>query len=89
MSNFTHIKVPYRAECIQLTESNANEVCAFLVSEGYVAWQVNWYVYYNKFPDQCTSGLPVGWWIRKGEDGVIKFLPDDLFQLKYRRIENA
>lgn len=88
MSNFTHIKVPYRAECLQLTETNADEVIAFLFREGYTAWKVSGSVYYSR-PDQRTCGLPVvpvGWWIRKGEDGVIKFLPDDLFRLKYRAI---
>lgn len=87
MINATHIKVPYRAECLQLTETNALEVIDFLHREGYTAWQVSGFVYYSR-PDQGTCGLPVSWWIRKGEDGVIKFLPDDLFQLKYRKIED-
>ena len=88
MSNFTHIKVPYRAECIQLTETNTHEVIEFLFREGYTAWQVSGFVYYSR-PDPGTCGLPVSWWIRKGEDGVIKFLPDDLFRLKYRAIKDS
>lgn len=88
MNNFTHIHVQYLAECLQLTETNAHEIIEFLFREGYTAWMVDRFVYYSR-PDQGTCGLPVSWWIRKGEDGVIKFLPDDLFQLKYRRIENA
>lgn len=88
MSNFTHIKVPCRAECLQLTETNAQEVIEFLFHECFTAWMVDRFVYYSR-PDQGTGRLTVGWWIRKREDGVIKFLPDDLFQLEYRRIENA
>ena len=85
---FTHIKIPYRAECIQLTETNHNDVIQFLHSEGYTAWRVDNFIYYSR-QGQGTCGLPVSSWIRKGEDGIIKFFDDQEFQLKYRRIEGA
>ena len=92
MSNFTHIKKPYRARCIQNTNENLEEMFDLMSARDYVQWHpsVHGTLYFQHRDDSRTKlRILSGWWVRVGENGSIKSFSDDEFQLKYQPIENS
>ena len=90
MSEFTHIKKPYKARCIQNTGDNVPDVLAFMAEYGYSPWFPNvdgalYLAHKDDTMDKIAIGL--GWWVRVGENNEIKTFSAEEFPLKYQPIE--
>ena len=89
MSEYTHIKKPYKARCIQNRGGNNAEVLQFLAEYGFNTWHSpskDGAIFVIDESRVKRLGMPVGWWARVGENDVLKTMSDDEFQLKYQRI---
>ena len=83
---YTHQKIPYRAYCMQNKGDNAEEILSLLASHGYVPWHPgrDGALYLEHKDDRRLKlGLPVGWWVRIGENDHIKTMSDEEHRLKY------
>ena len=86
MSEFTHMKRPYCAECYQLKSIDDPLFLDFLTREGF-EYEVNNEWLRVRHLLHPVKFLVVGAWVRKGENGIIKFFKNnEEFQLRYVRI---
>lgn len=90
MSNFTHIKVPYRARCIQYTGENVAEVLKFMSEYGYTRWgfpNTAGALYVEHKDGENRLKIPFNYWVRVGENNGIKIYSDKEFPFKYKLIK--
>ena len=87
-SPYTHRKRVYHAHCIQYTPDTKAKVVTLLESHGVEVspyddcLMLRWF---DGRPD-CIKTLDTGMWVRVGENGSVKLMSDEEFQLKYEAI---
>lgn len=82
----THQKRPYRAHAVQWNGSNYHEVEALFAGTGsYPSLYDNHQIIVRSM--QRIDTLSPGWWVVKGENGVVKCYDDATFNVKYEPME--
>ena len=87
--NYTHERIPRRAECLQWDGKNTDEILGFLAKNSIIGelYRGNEYILIKQ--DGCiATSIRHGIWILKGEDGVIRYYSDSQHKLMYRPISD-
>lgn len=82
---FTHVKKPYRAYCVQYTPDSEKHIIDLIAGIGgeAVPYAGDLMVRWFGKQEPSIAMFYKGMWLREGENGVIKLLTDEEFQLKY------
>ena len=86
--NYTHERIPRRADCLQWNGKNTQEVMARLTQHkmiGELYRDIHIQVYRGGSYDDT---LNIGMWLVVGEDGKLRFYTDDQHKLMYRPIND-
>ena len=85
---FTHKKRPYRAECVRWVIDNTAQVITILEDGGNeVSLYAEHLMIRWKVPSpRAIDTLQLGMWLRVGENGVVKMMTDEEFNLKYEEL---
>jgi hypothetical protein len=90
MTAHTHQKRPYKAQCLQWASDNT---CAVITTLQDFGCEVNTYgdqlmLRWKKSPHKpAIEMLSVGMWLRLGENGELKVMPDAEFRAKYEELQ--
>ena len=87
--NYTHERIPRRADCLQWDGKNTDEILGFLAKNSIIGelYRGNEYILIKQ--DGCiATSIRHGIWILKGEDGVIRYYSDSQHKLMYRPISD-
>ena len=85
VSKYTHMKRPYRAICMQLTEYNQEEVISLLLQNDVIPHAYDEAIMVRFGWGKIDTILPT-FWVVIGENGDVKFYPDGIFHIKYEQI---
>lgn len=88
-NNWTHERIPRRADCLQWDGKNTDEILGFLAKNLIIGelYCGNEYILIKQ--DGCiATSIKHGIWILKGEDGVIWYYSDSQHKLMYRPIDD-
>lgn len=87
--DYTHVKKPYYAYCVQYTDDTEREVINLIATAGgeaspYAgALMVRWFGKQSPSINMFYKGM----WLRQGENGVIKLMTDAEFTMKYEAVK--
>lgn len=87
--SYTHRKKLYHATCVQWTDSNTSEVIAILKDHAEVTpYGDSLMIRWNdpRSHKYHIDTLDKGVWMRIGENGEMKTMPDTEFKLKYEEV---
>lgn len=80
--NYTHQKKPYRAYAIQWKEQNVGEILDALRAQGLSAvWHAPNHIMIRD--NSTIDTIQPGYWVVRGENGMIKCYDDTTFKVKY------
>ena len=87
--NYTHERIPRRAECLQWDGKNTDEILGFLAKNSIIGELYRGDEYILIKQDGCiATSIRHGIWILKGEDGVIRYYSNSQHKLMYRPIDD-
>lgn len=86
---FTHKKRPYRAMCVRWVVDNTAAIITILEGGGNeVSLYAEHLMIRWKVPSpRAIDTLKLGEWLRVGENGVVKMMTNEEFELKYEEIQ--
>ena len=84
----THERIPRRAECLQWTENNTQDVMGRLTQHGMIG-ELYRDIYIQVYKDGSYSDtLNIGDWLVEGEDGRLRIYDNETHALMYRPISD-
>lgn len=76
-------KRPYKADCIQWTGDNFDEIAIMMVAHDVSRYGDRYVMIRHK---TGISTLDIGGWVVRGENGYVKTYSDRVFKIKYEII---